>query len=176
MPRYKNLPDFPGYRVGSDGSVWSCKTRKGAPRHTWIVGTQWQRLSQAVVQGYRVVTVTMPTGRRRNVKVHQLVLTMFRGPCPAGMQGCHRNGDKNNNALRNLRWGTPASNYADRDRHGTTVRGERINTAKLTAAAAVRIRQAAANGATKASLSRQYRVTPRAIANIVCGRSWKHAG
>lgn len=174
MPRYKNLPDFPGYRVGSDGTIWSRKTNKGAPKGTWILGRQWQQLLPVPVLGYFTVTLTLPTGKRRNVKVHKLVLTAFRGTCPQGLQGCHRNGDKSNNTLRNLRWGTPASNYADRDRHGTTVRGSRINTAKLTATSVRRIRRVFAAGSTLAVLSRRYQVTSRAISNIVYGRSWKH--
>jgi len=35
------------------------------------------------------------------------------------MEGCHNNGDKDNNRLSNLRWDTPSSNSLDLVRHGT---------------------------------------------------------
>lgn len=49
--------------------------------------------------------------------VHVLVLEAFVGPCPAGMEGCHFDGDPTNNALANLRWDTREGNWHDRKRH-----------------------------------------------------------
>jgi hypothetical protein len=49
--------------------------------------------------------------------VHQLVLEAHVGPCPEGMQGCHRDDDPDNNDLANLRWDYPPANLADRRRN-----------------------------------------------------------
>ena len=57
--------------------------------------------------------------------IHRLVLEAFVGACPDGMEACHNDGVKANNRLKNLRWDTPASNYADRDQHGMTARGDK---------------------------------------------------
>lgn len=46
-------------------------------------------------------------------RVHLLVLGAFVGPRPPGLEGCHRDNDKNNNRLTNLRYDTRAGNHAD---------------------------------------------------------------
>lgn len=51
--------------------------------------------------------------------VHRLVLEAFVGPCPDGMEACHGDGVRTNNALRNLRWDTRSENHRDKVRHGT---------------------------------------------------------
>jgi len=51
--------------------------------------------------------------------VHQLVLFTFVGPRPPGQEGCHWDGDNQNNHLTNLRWDTSLANSADQRRHGT---------------------------------------------------------
>lgn len=58
-------------------------------------------------------------GRRKEFAVHRLVLSAFVGPCPAGMEGCHNNGNAFDNCLQNLRWDTTSENNLDRVRHGT---------------------------------------------------------
>jgi hypothetical protein len=45
--------------------------------------------------------------------VHRLVLEAFVGPCPAGMEAKHRDGDYTNNTLSNLLW-SPVANRATR--------------------------------------------------------------
>ena len=39
--------------------------------------------------------------------VHRLVLETFVGAAPAGMEGCHNDGNRFNKRLENLRWDTP---------------------------------------------------------------------
>jgi hypothetical protein len=71
--------------------------------------------------GYPVIDFCLgggPKRRLRNQRVHCLVLEAFIGPRPAGMYGCHNDGDPSNNRLENLRWDTPSSNLYDRVRHG----------------------------------------------------------
>lgn len=52
------------------------------------------------------------------VYVHILILEAFVGPCPEGMQACHRNDIGDDNRLSNLRWDTPSQNAFDRVRNG----------------------------------------------------------
>lgn len=61
-------------------------------------------------------------GEERVEHVHVLMLEAFRGPRPAGMDGCHEDGNSLNNAIENLRWGTSQSNADDRVRDGATTR------------------------------------------------------
>lgn len=58
-------------------------------------------------------------------KVHVMVAEAFLGPRPEGLQVCHRDGDRLNPRLQNLRYDTPSANMRDMVRHG------RNNTAKV---------------------------------------------
>lgn len=70
-----------------------------------------------VTHGYRRVVLSEP-GRRREAFIHSLVLEAFVGPRPAGADACHWDGDKQNNRLENLRWGTRSENCYDTVRQG----------------------------------------------------------
>lgn len=66
-----------------------------------------------------------PGGGRLTRKVHRLVCEAFHGPRPEGKQCvAHRDGDTENNRPHNVYWATYLENAADRDRHGTTAKGE----------------------------------------------------
>jgi hypothetical protein len=170
---YKDVPGFPGYRVGDDGSVWSCLTRKGSkfagPR---VIGDKWHRLTISVHPKTGRCRVIL---RKKHFAVYRLVLTAFVGPCPPGMEACHfPDRDTRNNRLCNLRWDTKAANQADRELQGTVFRGSRHGNAKLTEEQVVVIRRRHVQGETKAQLAREYRVTPRVIHLIVTRQAWRH--
>lgn len=54
--------------------------------------------------------------------VHNLVLTAFRGPCPSGYESRHLDGDRFNNNITNLEWGTRTDNIHDRRKHRKKVK------------------------------------------------------
>jgi hypothetical protein len=90
------------------------------------------------------------------------------------MQACHTNGNKTDNSLSNLRWDTPANNSADKDRHGTHLRGERSPRAKLTEQEVLEIHRLRASGQTLVDIGQQFGVHPRHVGMIVKRRRWKH--
>src|SRR5699024_9822191 len=51
--------------------------------------------------------------------VHSLVAESFIGARPEGMEVCHSDGNKTNNHVANLRFGTSSDNELDKVRHGT---------------------------------------------------------
>lgn len=51
-------------------------------------------------------------------KLHLLVAAAFIGPNPGGMQVCHNDGNRWNNAASNVRYGTASENNHDIVRHG----------------------------------------------------------
>ena len=55
-------------------------------------------------------------GRKRYV--HALVALAFHGPCPEGLEVCHRNGDKLDFRPENLYYGTHQENELDKIAHG----------------------------------------------------------
>lgn len=169
---YRGVTGFTCYRVGSDGSVMSCLERSGGKGRR-IVGTKWRRLKESPEKTGHM-HVTLYPGRKK-VWVHRLVLEAFVGPCPDGMECCHRDGDPSNNRTTNLRWGTKQSNADDRERHGNTFRGERVFGSKLTAGEVKDIRRRHSHGeATLIVLASQYGVTKANISCVVRRKTWKH--
>jgi hypothetical protein len=129
------------------------------------------------VRGYFRVNVTDDSGRYRTMHVHTLVALAFLGQRPAGEQVCHGDGDRTNNALRNLRYDTPTGNQVDIDRHQTRVKGERHEKAKLTEAEVVQIRALLANGElTHKQIGERYGVSGAAIGYIAANRNWRDVG
>jgi HNH endonuclease len=135
---YKDIAGFPGYRIGDDGSVWS-RRRIGC-----VAGlcTEWRRLKGIVHEKfYQKVTLCNGDSNQRQVLVHILVLEVFVGPCPEGMEACHNDGAQAGHHLKNLRWDTPLSNHADKRRHGTNPAGSKHGRSKLTESQVMEFRQ-----------------------------------
>ncbi len=120
--RFLPAPGWEGYRVGDDGSVWSC--RIGG--HGYQLSEHWERLKGVVnPKGYRYVTLSHPDKKSVSRKVASLVLLAFVGPRPDGQQCRHLDGNSLNDKLDNLCWGTALENGADKRRHGAVARGIR---------------------------------------------------
>lgn len=70
--------------------------------------------------GYLRATHTHADGRQSSAYAHRLVALAFLGEPPfPGAQVRHMDGNNKNNALSNLKWGTPKQNHNDKYRHGT---------------------------------------------------------
>ena len=118
--QYRDISGFPGYRVGDDGSVWSCLKRKGITGggSRFVIGKNWTELTPRKTNaGYWRVTLYRQK-IRHELTVHRLVLEAFVGPCPKGKECGHENGNASDNRLENLSWKTPSENQKDRARHG----------------------------------------------------------
>jgi HNH endonuclease len=172
--RYRLIPEFPTYRVGDDGSVWS-----------YLLDGAWYRLKLSRQRsGHLLASLYRGNGQEYR-QVHRLVLEAFAGPCPPGRECRHLNGNPADNRLSNLAWGTHVENMRDRIRHGTQSRhkGEANGQAKLTEDAVRRIRSEAAailktHGrypyGTFTGLARKYGVSNPLIHMIVRGQIWQH--
>jgi hypothetical protein len=180
---YRDIPGYPGYRVGSDGSVWSawkCVSRGQSKGTMRVIGPTWQKMRPRLdPAGYPRVTI-IHVGK---VRVHVLILTAFVGPRPVGMYACHNDGNPANNTPGNLRWGTPQSNTLDRDHHGTHNKGERNGMHRLTEDDVREIRRryvAALRGmkrvpsGTHPRTAAEFGVTPRYLQQVVNREVWKH--
>lgn len=104
--------------------------------------------------------------------VHTLVLEAFVGPRPAGFVTRHLNGNKRDNRLENLVWGSHKENARDRTAHGQAAHGARNGAAKLTYADVENIRQATGSYGFQARLARDYGVSETTISRIRLGKTW----
>ena len=162
---YRDIPGFPGYRVGDDGSVWSCQFG----RHH---NARWRKLKPFIHQK-RTASRTylclhlFRNGKRHTRLLHRLVLEAFVGPRPDGDESRHLDGNPLNNTLANLRWGTHAENTADSRRLG------RFAT-KLSEDEVREIRRRVTAGESRKVLAVEFGTSVTNINSIMNGYSWKH--
>ena len=119
----------------------------------------------------RVSVMLWKNGKCRLMKVHRLVLFAFVGPPPEGYECCHNNGNASHNHVGNLRWDTPSSNQMDRAIHGTSNRGERCGTSKLTTEQVLAIR---ADPRLQREIAADYGVRDSVISRIKSRKRWGH--
>ena len=127
--QYRVIHDFPEYRVGSDGSVWSRWHGVGLNRKPT---GDWAELSPRVGDdGYKRLVLCSEDGRRRYVRVSRLVLESFDRPANPGEVSRHKNDNPLDNRLENLCWGSVQDNANDRVVRNRSSSGERHYKAKL---------------------------------------------
>lgn len=107
------------HEVSSFGRVRSVSRDRGD--NYWITG---RLLSTKPSTTYPKVNLCHGRVRKTHT-VHTLVLKAFVGPPPPGMEARHLDGNRLNNRLDNLAWGTKSENMADRLRHGTNPQASR---------------------------------------------------
>lgn len=104
---WRRVVGFPDYQVSSHGSVVSRKD--GGVRELSATPNK---------AGYRQVKLSRDRTQVSRY-VHGLVAETFHGARPVGTEVCHLDGDRSNNRVTNLAYGTTAENAQDRLRHGT---------------------------------------------------------
>ena len=156
---YREIQDFPGYRVGSDGTVWSLRR-----------GTEWRKMSTQTHPNRYVGVGLMHSASL----VHILVLIAFVGPRPAKMQACHGNRNRSDNRIENLRWDTWHGNFRDRSIHGTEVKGELVPSSKVKASDVAEMRRLYATGVGCYRLGKQFGISTSAAWQITTRQTWKH--
>lgn len=159
------------YEVSDGGDVRS--SRKAAEpkrkRKGWAAREALVR--PWLSRGYRKVELRDGTGGRRRAKVGTLVLEAFVGPRPECADLCHNDGNRENDALANLRWDSHKSNLADRIIHGTSNRGERCGTAKLNRE---QVRQILAATAPQTEIAERFSISQSQVSRIKLGQQWQH--
>lgn len=108
--RWLPIPGHPGYEVSDQGRVLSRRRHRGSTV---------PRLLTASVDSVGYPSVALRGENHLRIRVHRLVLATFVGPLPKGMVTRHLNGNREDNRLENLAYGTFAENYEDSLRHGS---------------------------------------------------------
>lgn len=109
----RQIPGYDGlYFITEDGEVSS-------------LHGQYPRIMKHVLTAkYHYVKLSR-NGKPHNKAVHRLVLETFVGPCPAGHEGAHLDGNPANNRRANLQWVTHKENSQHDVIHGKTQLGDK---------------------------------------------------
>lgn len=163
---WRPLSEFPEYAVSNLGRVMRVKGCRGARAGRVLK----QRLNR---DGYPCVTVQSNNRRsRKSYLVNRLVCEAFNGPAPEGdYHAAHADGDRANNRLENLRWASRAENEADKELHGTRMRGEDHASSKLTEEQVKAIRQ---DTRPQSAIAREVGVSQSLVCMIRRRRVWAH--
>lgn len=163
---WKNIKNYKGlYQISNYGKV------KSLIKHN---GTNERILKLGKRSGYFQVMLCKKQNKK-TYYTHRLVLETFIGLCPLNMEACHGDGNKENNFIKNLRWGTHRENSDDQIRHGTTLRGLKNPSIKLNELQ-VRIikRLLSDNYLTQQEIAKIFGVSPSLISHIKTKRLWEY--
>lgn len=161
MIEWRTIPTLPHYLVSSEGQIRH-KDKDALRRFGEQRGYLWCTF---VKDGKRILRT-----------VHSLVAEAFLGPRPDGYQVRHLDGNRSNNRVENLCYGSALENAQDRERHGTTARGERGGNARLSDAGAILIRELyAETDATQYELASRFKISQAQVNNIILGKQRRRA-
>lgn len=170
----KPIPRFEGYFITKNGDVFS-KIKRYQQK------IKLRQLSPFLSRGYKAVSL-IQKGKSKKVYVHRLVLETFFGECPKGWQCRHLNGKRDDNRLKNLKWGTRQENQMDRVTHGTDNRGDHHGMSRLNEKEVRQIRELAGKkvtnrekdiGGNYKEIAKKFNIAPSTVGAIVRRTAWK---
>jgi hypothetical protein len=177
---WKDIPGYEGfYQISTMGKIRSVERTIREFDSRWGK-IRTKRLKSKIitpaVNGTHYSNVMLSkNGRAKSHFVHRLVLEVFVGSCPEGMECCHKDGNMYNNELSNLRWDTRKNNHADNVVNGTRLHGSKNPRAKLTELKVKKILKLWATGDyTQQELADMNEVCQGAISSIVRREKWRH--
>lgn len=167
--RWASVPGYEGLYEASDWGRVRSLVRKSSTRSVVRgIPLVMSPLRRGKYQSYTLYR----DGKGRAFYLHLLVLRAFVGEAPAGHEGAHDDGDRENNRLSNLLWKTHADNMRDQVRHGTRRLGEAKVQAKLTDEIVRQLRAHTSRGVN--SEARRLGVAPMTISRARNGKTWRH--
>ncbi len=174
MIKMKTIPGFSNYAISKDGKVWS-KPRKELRGH--VLKGKWLKPGKTK-DGYLFIILTKDFQQYAH-RIHRLILETYVGPCPAGMECRHLDGNSTNNQLGNLKWGTPKENHQDSIQHRTYIglkqKGEKHPLSKLKEKDVRMIIYMYRTGLFLCQeIAKIYKVVPNTVSRIVNKKRWKH--
>jgi hypothetical protein len=171
--RWKPVVGWEGfYEVSDRGRVRTVERAISMPQGGARLVHRRIKKSTPIQSGYHYVCLKGQGRQRRVRQVHALVLEAFVGPKPEGEETRHLDGDRSNNRLSNLCYGTRKENMADAIKHGTTNRGDRNPNVKLTAHDVDAIRLLGDEGVALADIAGAFSISFAQAGRIIRRERW----
>lgn len=163
MENCKNIIGYDGlYSINTKGEVFSLRNYRGLSN---------RKLKYSKNKyGYLRVSLTKDK-KTKGITVHKLMTTTFIGERPKNKQVRHLDGNKENNNLDNLKYGTALENANDRRLHFKTATGEKVGSSKLSFEDVNFIRNSSLS---QKKLSEKFNVTIANISMIINYKSRKN--
>lgn len=164
--RWKNITGYIGYyQVSNLGNVRRIKFGSGVIRGP--------KTKSAHKNGYLYVHLSVQN-QSRHYSIHRLMAIEFLGLPPTDKHEVrHLDGNRHNNVIGNLAWGTRKENALDMVKHGRAGRacGEKSGMSKLTENQVLII---LSSPKSNEELAEQFNVVSSTISEIIHRRTWKH--
>lgn len=171
---WRTIPDFPDYQASNRGQIRRATPPRDGRAPTRPLPYEITPKKNAAT-GYMHVSVFCREKNKRVTKtIHRLVLSAFLGPCPEGKYGLHKDGDRKNNNIANLRWGTPLDNSDDAKKHGTWAHGGMLPHSKLTTEIVKDIRARDISRGDLGKIAKEFNVSKSVICEALSGKTWAH--
>ena len=159
---WRDIPGYEGiYQVSNLGNVRSLD-RTLECKNGRIIKLKGKLLKQGNKNGYKFVNLRFG----HSVSVHVLVAQAFIGNRPEGMDICHKNGNKADNRVSNLEYGTRSKNNLD----GYRIRGYVTKKQVLNPIKAKEIKEKLKSGNSLRNLSNEFGCSKSTILAIKKGQ------
>jgi len=150
------------YSIDENGNVYSKRIWRGIKNRKLTASKN--------EYGYLRVFLTK-NKETKGITLHKLMATTFLGKRKINMQVRHLDGNKENNKLSNLCYGTALENAKDRKNHSKTAFGDKVGTSKLSNKYIIDIRNSLLS---QKELSKKYNVSIANISMIINNKSRKN--
>ena len=169
--RRGKIEGFPGYEIDTNGVVYSAPNSQHLKEITLK--------PQIRKSGYLYLGL-IKDKKQQIRKIHRLIAQAFVPNPDNKAYVCHKDGNKLNNAIENLYWGTASENQLDALRHGTSYGpksyGENHGNAKLNDKQVRVIKHILTipRHISQRLIARIFKISPTVITNLLHEKSWKH--
>lgn len=166
MATWKIIERFPNYEVSDEGEIRRISAGQGAVAGKIL---KWHTCTS---NGYPAIRF-YSNGKQIGVCVHSIVAEAFLGKRPEKLQVRHLDGNRLNNKISNLKYGTPKENSLDKIAHGNSSKGEKNPKNKLTSNQVIQIIKMAKEVSVK-QIAESFFVSTSHVYRIMNGKRWGH--